>query len=157
MPRKKKHSVELDEEQREMLRVLVSKGEHKAREVNRGHILLQAERGKSDDEIADFLGLSAQAVYLTRRRFAEDGLEAAIFDKPRPPRGKLLDAEQEAHLIALTCSTPPDGREKWTVRLLTEKVVEMGIVDSISRETIRKTIKKMLSNRGRRKAGASQK
>ncbi len=153
----KKHLVELDERQRERLRLLVSKGEAKAREIRRGHILLQAERGKTDVEIADFLGISVQSVYVIRRKFSEKGLEAAIFDRKRSPRQTLLDAKQEAHLIALVCSEPPEGRTKWTIRLLREKVIEVGIVNAISRETIRKTLKKTFSNRGKKQVGAFQK
>lgn len=154
MPGPKKHSVELSDEQREQLRILVSTGEHKARVIRRGHILLMSEKGKTDEQIAEFLDITAQTVYLTRRKFVSGGLESALFDKPRPPKDKLFDAKKEANLIALTCSEPPEGREPWTIRLLTEKVIERGIVDDVSRETVRRTLKKTTSNRGKRKVGA---
>lgn len=157
MPGPPKHTVKLTEEQREQLRLLVSTGEHKARVIRRGHILLMSEKGKTDVQIADVFEVTAQTVYMTRRKFAEGGLENALFDKPRPPKDKLFDPKKEANLIALTCSEPPEGRERWTIRLLTEKVIERGILDDVSRETVRRTLKKTTSNRGKRKVGVSPK
>ncbi len=154
---RKKHIVELSDEQREQLRLLVSRGVEKARVIRRAHTLLLSERGKADDEIAEILHMTAQTAYLTRRKFSEGSLEDALFDRPRPRKKTKLDTKQEAHVIALSCSEPPEGRVRWTIRLLTEKVVEAGIIDEVSRETIRRTLKKTTSNRGRKSSGVSPK
>jgi hypothetical protein len=90
-----------------------------------------------------------------RKRFVKEGLESALYDKPRPGAKPLFDSKQEAYVIALACSTPPEDREQWTVRLLTDKVVELGVIDAVSRETIRRTLKKTILNLGRRNGGAS--
>lgn len=153
MPRPQNHIVKLSEEQREELRLMVTKGEEKARVIRRAHTLLLSEQGKTDEDIARILHITVQTVYQTRRKFAQRGIEETLFDKPRPGAKKKLDSKKEAHVIALTCSTPPAGRERWTIRLLTEKVIQAGIIEEISRETVRKTLKKTTSSRGRRRVG----
>lgn len=157
MPEPKKHIVTLTNEQREELRLLVSKGKEKARVIRRAHTLLLSERGKTDEEIADVLQIVPQTVYCTRKKFAAQGIESALFECPRPGAEKKLDVKQEAQIIALSCSKAPEGRKRWTIRLLTEKVVEAEIVEEISRETIRRTLKKTTSNRGRKSSGVSRK
>lgn len=142
MPRPKKYVVELREEQRSYLRDLVRKGTEKARKLTRARILLLSSEGKTDSFIADALGVSTQTVRNIRKRFAEEGLEAALNDRPRPGAQPKLDAKGEAFLIALACSDPPQGRECWTMQLLADKLVELGIVESISDETVRRVLKK---------------
>ena len=143
MPRKPtKYIVKLTDEQRSELLSLVSKGECKARVINRGNILLLSEKGKSAPQITESVPVSNQTVYNIRKRFVQEGLESALHEKQRPGAKRKLDIKQEAHVIALACSTPPDERVRWTVRLLTSKIVELGIVEEVSRETVRRTLKK---------------
>jgi transposase len=154
MPQKpRKYKVHLTEDIRCELLSLVNRGEAKARTIKRANILLLSDQGKTASEISKLLHASQQTVYNTRKRFIEEGVESALNERPRSGVKRCLDPKQEAHVIALACSTPPDGRERWTVRLLTEKVVELGIMEEVSRETVRRTLKKTRSNRGRRSDG----
>jgi len=107
-------------------------------------------------KVAAALDLSAGTVFRTKRRFAQEGLASALSERPRPPRPRKLDDKGEAHLIALACSPAPEGHDHWTLRLLAGKVVELGLVPSMSHEGIRKRLKKTRSNRGRRRSGASR-
>ena len=108
-----------------------------------------------DGEIAGALLINAATVARVRKRFVEEGVEAAINDKPRPGRERKLDGKQEAHLVAIACSSPPEGHVSWTLHLLADKVVELEFAGSISLETVRQILKKTNSSRGRRKSGAS--
>ena len=156
MPRKPtKYKVQLTDEQRSELLSIVSKGEHNARLIKRANILLLSDEGKTASQIVEALRISEQTVYNIRKRFVQEGLESAIHEKPRPGAKRKFQAEQEAHPIALACSEPPDGRERWTIRLLANKVVELGILDEVGRETVRRTLKKTSLSRGRRNNGAS--
>ena len=101
------------------------------------------------------VSMSAATVARTRRRFAEEGLEAAINDRPRPGRERKLNGRQEAHLVAVACSDAPAGHTNWTLHLLADKVVELEFAGSISLETVRQILKKTNSSRGRRRNGAS--
>mgnify|MGYP000227360946 CR=1 FL=1 len=153
MPRPKKHVVELTDEQRSSLLDLLKKGEAKARMLTRARILLLSAEGKTDRWIADALKVNPQTVRNIRKRFAEEGLEAALQERPRPGARPKLDGKQEAFLIALACSEPPEGREHWTMQLLADRLVELGIVASISDETVRRVLKKTTSSPGRRSNG----
>jgi transposase len=153
MPRPKKHVVELTDEQRSSLLDLLKKGEAKARMLTRARILLLSAEGKTDRWIADVLKVNPQTVRNIRKRFAEEGLEAALQERPRPGARPKLDGKQEAFLIALACSEPPEGREHWTMQLLADRLVELGIVASISDETVRRVLKKTTSSPGRRSNG----
>ncbi len=155
MPKRpKKYIVRLTDKQHSELLSLVSKGEHSARAIKRANILLLSAQGKTAPEIAEFAHISENTVYNIRRRFAQGELDSALYEKPRPGAKRTLDTKQEAHVIATACSEPPAGRARWTVRMLTDRIVELGIVDEISRETVRRTLKKTLSNRGRKSNGA---
>lgn len=153
MPRPKKYVVELTQEQRAYLLDLIGKGEAKARMLTRARILLLSAEGKTDKFVADVLKVNPQTVRNIRKRFAEEGLEAALRERPRPGAQPKLDAKQEAFLIALACSDPPEGREHWTMQLLADRLVELGVVDSISDETVRRVLKKTNSSPGRRSSG----
>ena len=142
MARPKKYPVQLTEEQRSSLHELLTKGEAKARMLTRARILLLSAEGKTDDFIADALKVAHQTIRNIRRRFAEEGLEAALTERPRPGGRPKLDGKQEAFLMALACSDPPEGREHWTMQLLADKLVALGVVDSISDETVRRVLKK---------------
>jgi transposase len=148
---KKKYLVELSEQERVYLHKLISSGSAPARKLNRARILLKTDvvgnhaeaQALSDRQIAQMLDTSIATVQRARERFYEGGLEAAL-ERSKPDRvyRRSLEGRAEAHLIALACSEPPQGRDRWSLRLLADKAVELGFVESISHETVRKTLKK---------------
>lgn len=137
-----KHAVTLRENERRRLIAIVSKGRNKASYIQRAHILLKSAEGKSDADISQMLYISESTVRRTRLRFKESGLDAALADKERPETGGLLSEAQQTYLIALACTQPPTGRERWTMELLASRLVEDGIVEHISPETVRLVLKK---------------
>jgi len=144
-----KHEVDLKEEERRKLFGIVSKGRNKAVVIQRAHMLLKVDEGKTDAEISQLLYVSEQTIRRVRLRYVTDGMQAALEDKRHPSTGSELDEKQEARLIALACSEPPAGRARWTLELLTQEVVKDGIVSSISPETVRLLLKKTNSNPGK--------
>ena len=144
-----KHEVHLKEEERRKLIGIVSKGRNKAVVIQRAHILLKVDEGKTDAEISQMLYISEQTIRRIRLRFAQAGLQAALEDKPHPATGSELDEKQEAGIIALACSEPPAGQARWTLELLTQAVLKDGIVTHLSPETVRLLLKKTNSNLGR--------
>lgn len=154
---RKKYRITLSAEEERQLNDLTSKGQAKAREFKRAMILLKANEGLTDPQIMAALNVSRPCVERIRKRYVTGGLEKAIHDDPRPGQKRKLDGRGEAHLIALTCTAVPDGYEHWELRLLADKLVEQGIVDRISHETVRQVLKKTNSNPGRSKCGASHK
>lgn len=140
-----KYIVKLTDEQRQDLEKITSSGAHPAREIKRAQILLKSDQREkwSYEQIAAALDVSEVTIAKVRRAFAEHGLEAALHRK-RPDREyeHALDGEGEAHLMALACSEPPKGRERWSLRLLQDRFVKLGYADSISHETIRRVLKK---------------
>jgi transposase len=144
-----KHEVHLKEEERRKLIGIVSKGRNKAVVIQRAHILLKVDEGKTDAEISQMLYISEQTIRRTRQRFVQEGLLAALEDKPHPATGSELDEKQEARIIALACSEPPAGQARWTLELLTQEVLKDGIVTHLSPETVRLLLKKTNSNLGR--------
>jgi transposase len=143
MPRKK-YLINLSEEERQALIDLTRKGELKARKFKRAMILLKANDGLSDPQIMAALNVSRPCVERLRKRFVEGGLERGLNEDPRPGQKRKLDGRAEAQLVATACSNAPEGHEHWTMRLLAGKLVELGIVESISHETVRLTLKKMM-------------
>ena len=150
----KKYRVRLVEDERQELKSLVSRGRAAAYKQTHARILLlsdenQADGAMKDEEIARALNVGTATVERVRRRCVEDGIEAALARKQQVNRrAKLLDGQGEARLIALACGEPPEGRADWTLRLLAERLVECEIVDSISTETVRQTLKKTGSSLG---------
>lgn len=144
----KRYIVDLTEPERTHLRELTKRGTVSARKLTRAHILLQAAEGAIDTRIAETLHVSVSTVERTRRRFVEEGLTAALTERPRPGGQPKLDGTQEAQLVALACSQPPTGREGWTMQLLADRLVALGVVPAISDETVRRTLKKGHSNPG---------
>ena len=145
----KRYKVTLDAEERQHLHDLIAAGKAAARKLAHARILLKADAADGgpawpDWPIADALEVSTDTVERVRRRFVEQGLDAALDRKQRerPPREVKLDGRAEARLIALACSAPPDGRAAWTMQLLADKLVELEVVDSISDETVRLALKK---------------
>ena len=144
----KKYIVTLSDEERQRLETLVSQGKAAARKIQRAWILLKADATPagpawSDEKIREAFTVSLVTIYRVRQAFVEEGFEAVLTraSKSRHRRRKL-DGEQEAHLIALACSKPPPGRRRWTLRLLADKMVELGHSDRVATETVRQTLKK---------------
>jgi transposase len=142
MPRKKYH-INLNAEERQQLSDLTSKGTVKARKLKRAMILIKADEGLTDAQIMAAINVSRPCVERIRKRFVEGGLERALNEDPRPGQRRKLDGRGEAQLIATTCSQAPQGHDRWTLRLLADKLVELRVVESISHETVRLTLKKM--------------
>ena len=156
MARKQSYEVKLSESERRHLENIVSSGSEKARKLTRARILLKADAGWIDKEIRLALDVGQATVGRIRKLYAEEGLERALNQKAsRRQYSRKLDGAAEAQLIALTCGTPPEGRARWTLRLLSERLVELEEVDvdSISHETIRRVLKKTNSSLGRRSNG----
>ena len=145
----KKYIVTLTTDERQSLRGLISAGKASALKSIHARILLKADAAEGgpawpDNRIAEAVEASVPTVERVRQRFVEQGLEAALVRKKqdRPSRQRALDGRAEAQLIALACSKPPDGRKAWTMRLLADKLVELEVVESISGETVRRSLKK---------------
>ena len=138
----KRSIVDLTADERAGLLALLHKGVAPARRLTRARILLLADEGGTDQEVAAALHVHPATAERARRRFVEGGVERALSDKPRPGGRPKLDGKQEAHLVALACSAPPEGRARWTMRLLADRLVELALVDAISDETVRRTLKK---------------
>ncbi len=139
--------VRLNKEEQEYLSDFVSKGKSAAREIKNANMLLSLDRNGSNmsiDDVRRIFRCHRKTVYKLRKRFVEEGLDAALKRKKRetPPTAPKLDGEAEGHLIRLADSQPPEGRDRWTLCLLADKLVELKIVSSISYETVRKTLKK---------------
>lgn len=139
---RKKYIVELAPEEREALREMTRKGEIRARKMKRAMILLKADEGMTDPEIMMALDVSRPTTERIRKRFVEGGLDRALNEDPRPGQKRRLDGRAEAQLIAIACSEPPPGHDHWALRLLADRLVELEIVDSISHECVRQTLKK---------------
>lgn len=139
---RKIYVVSLTDEERATLLELTKKGSAPARKIARAHILLQAADGRTDQEVADALNVGRATVERTRKRFVEGNLEHALSERSRPGAKRKLDGKQEALLIATACSTPPEPRVRWTMQLLADKLVELKVVDTISDETVRRTLKR---------------
>ena len=145
---KKVHQVQLNEEERQQLLDLTQKGESKARKVRRAQVMLLVDRGKTDEAIKDALSCSLNMIYRTRQKFAQDGLDAALSEKPRCGGPRKLDAKGEALLVATACSAAPEGRECWTMQLLADRLIELKVVETISDEAVRLALKKTSSSPG---------
>ncbi len=156
----KKYRIKLSEEERLSLTEMVSKGKAAAYRRRHAHILLLADEnsesgGMVDKRIAESVLVGVATVERVRRRCVEEGLEAALERRKQKNRRKpVLDGEGEARLVAIACSSPPEGHVRWSLRLLADKLVELEVVESISRETVSKVLKKTNLSPGRASAGA---
>src|SRR5262245_35174114 len=151
----KRHIVQLSEGQRAALEQRFA-GPLTLRQRNRVQVLLRADRGETDGGIAEELGISTGTVANIRRRFATEGCDAALIEKPRRGVPAKLDGKAEAIVVALACSKAPGGRARWTAKLLAHRLVELQVVESISDDTILRVLKKTRSSRGRSGRGASR-
>ena len=136
-----RYRVELDQTERAELTALLSGGKHAARKLKRAQILLAADAGASDDNIATSVGVGGSTVYRTKQRFVLGNLQAALNEQARPGASRKLSGKQEALLVATTCSKPPQGRARWTLELLAGEMVKLTEHDSVSRETVRRRLK----------------
>lgn len=146
--RAKKYIVDLSEAEEAQVRSLIKTGKRKARTITRAYILLLANENQTDEAIASSLRVHVSTVERTRKKFVIGGSDCALQESPHPPKPRLLEAKQEAFLIATACSSPPEGRTRGTMQLLADELVNLGIVDSISDETVRQTLKKTKLSRG---------
>jgi len=151
----KKYTVELSSEERKILNRLLTSGRGPARMFTRARILLKADQSFEgpmwpDEKISEAFDVTVQTVERVRRQLVEEGFDAVLSRREYKQKvsRKKVDGKVEAHLIALSCSEPPEGRTRWTLRLLADKIVELGYVESISHEAIRQTLKKTNLNPG---------
>ena len=151
----KKYTVQLDAEQRQMLESMLTGGKEAARSQTHARILLKADQGSfgpgwTDEQIADALAVGRATVERVRQRFVQGGLMDALVRRPQPerPAQRKMDGALEAHLVTLACSQTEGGQKRWTMRLLADKLVQLGYVDQISYQTVWVTLKKMHSNPG---------
>jgi len=148
----KTHVVKLKPRERLELERFVSRGRHSVRELARARVLLAVDRdGCTDQDAADEAGVSVGTVERTRKRYCTEGLAATVGGHPQPPRPqkRRIDGEAEARLVTLACSTPPDGRERWTLDLLADRMVRLRYVDgAVSGQTVRRVLKKTRSSPG---------
>jgi transposase len=158
----KKYIVKLKPEERAELLELTQNGQAAAKTLTHARVLLKAnatesQPGWTDQAIGDALDVSVATIERVRRLYVQQGLDAALKRKSRTQhRSRRLDGNQEAHLIALTCSEPPTGHSRWTLRLLADRMVKLEYAEELSHETVRRTLKKTNSNRGRRNNGVSR-
>ena len=137
-----KYLVELSNEEKTLLVDLIAKGKTSARKLKRANILLMSNNRMSQDkEISSALNVGTATIYRTKKQFVEDGLEAALNEGARSGMPRCLDGNQEALLIALACSKPPEGLCRWTLSLITEKLVALTEIDDVSTETVRRRFK----------------
>ena len=142
----KKYVVVLEADERRKLQGIVHSGKHSARKLRWAQALLRADEGWTDEKIAEAFDLSVPMAQRIRQRFVEEGLEVALGARSHDPRPYLqrLDGAQEAKLIALACGKAPEGRQRWTLRLLADKIVQLHVVERVSYQTVRRVLKKRL-------------
>jgi putative transposase len=148
MAMKRVHVVKLTKEDRNYLTRFLRKGKSSARSQTRARILLLSDEGLEDDEIVNTLKVSKSTVCRIRKRYCRQGLDFSLSEKPRRGAPPKIDGRVEAQLTLLACSEPPEGRSRWTIRLLADRLVEMEVVDSISHMSVQRLLKKMRLNLG---------
>ena len=151
---REKFAVRLTPEERDRLEHLVRAGRSPARVATRARILLKTSEGWSAPKVAQALDVAESSVYRIKRRFSKDGLDGVLQDRPQANRYRKLDDRAGAHLIALACTPGPEGYDHWTLRALAGRAVELGLVTSLSHESVRRHLKKTPSSRGRGSSGA---
>lgn len=157
----KRYRVTLERQERGELEGITRKGSHQSQKVINALILLNCDEGEFNErqvrgeDVAEILRISARKVDRVKKRFVEEGLEAALGGRQgrRPSYTRKADGEFEARLIALSCSKPPKGHAQWSLRLLADRAVELEYIDNVSYETVRRVLKKTKSNRGSRSDG----
>ena len=143
-----KYGVRLSTPEKRQLRQVISTGKSSSRAITRARILVKTDEGWSASQVAAALDISERTVFRAKRRYAEEGLDEVLRHRNQVNRYRKLDDRGEAHLIAPACSPAPEGHDHWTLRLLAGKAVELGLVESLSHETVRLRLKKTRSSRG---------
>ena len=152
----KRISVEIDENTLSELNSIVRKGMRTVRVVTHARILLLSHSGRRSDEIAEMLGVDPDTVLRVKKRFLAGGIEKALHDDPKPGQPKKYGDKETAEIIALACSSPPEGRRRWSIRLLVEELKKRPSFEGINREVVRMILKKTTQNPGREECGASR-
>ena len=147
----------LPTEQLNHLQLMLTKGKHAVRSLKRAQVLLALHQGKSPSVVAPLVGVSPAMAYNIRNRYLAEGLTAALSEKPRPGQPSKFDKAAQAHLTAIACSQAPDGRSRWTLRLLADRLVELRLVESISYKTVGEQLKKTPLSPGSNSSGVSLK
>ncbi len=150
----KKLNLELSRKDRIILKGLLGHGEHHAREMMRASILTALDRGVEDNAIAQVLETERTTIWRTRKAYQEGGLASALYDMPRSGRPKKYEMREQAEIVALACSDPPEGRERWTLTLLTQAACRKKGLDTLNRESVRLILKKTNVSLGSRRCGA---
>lgn len=145
----RKDKLELTKIERQKLKEMIRKGSNKARVITRARLLLLSDQGLNDQQVAEALQIGRATVERVRRRAVRENVEAALGERPRPGQKRKLNEKQEARLVAIACSDPPPGQKRWTIQLLMEEIIQQGVVDTISFETVRRVLKKTMSNPGK--------
>ena len=149
------YAVHLSVQERGRLKKMIRAGRNSTQAITRARILLKTDEGWTAPQVATAFDVSERTVRRVKRRYVEDGLEEVLRHHNSPDPYRKVDDKVEAHLIALACSPAPEGHDHWTLRALAGKVVELGLVESLSHETVRLHLKKTHSNRGGSSSGAS--
>jgi putative transposase len=149
----KRYRVTLTDTERDRLQALGRKRTAPVRTVRRAQALLLAAEGKTDEVIGEQLRMGVSTLEWLRRRFVEEGLEASLRERPRPGARPKLGPKEQAFVVALACTKPPEGRHRWTMQLLADRVVELELVPDISDEAIRRLLKRTDSSRGSTRSG----
>lgn len=139
---RKKNLIKLKLKDQELLKQLIAKGSQKARTITRSRILLMANDGKTDTQIIETLGTARNTIRTVRYRYVHQGLESAINEQPRPGAPSKFTGRDKAKITAIACSKPPEGRNRWTLRLIADSMVELDIVGDISHHTVQRVLKK---------------
>lgn len=150
----KQLELELKRQDRLILKGLLRRGEHHAREMARANMLLALDRGMEDSTIARVLGVERTTIWRTRRAYLDGGLPSALYDMPRPGRPIKYRMREQSEIVALACSDPPEGREHWTLTLLTQAARQRAGLDGVNRESVRLILKKTNVSLGSRRCGA---
>ena len=150
-----KYEVKLTAEEKGHLRRMIRSGRSSAQVNTRARVLLKIDEGWTAPQVAEAMEVAERTVFRIKRRFAEEGLEETLYRRNQINRHRKVDERVEAHLIALACTEAPEGHDHWTLRLLAGKTVELGLVESLSHETVRLHLKKTRSSRGGSSSGAS--
>ena len=137
-------NIELTPAEKSSLKELINKGRHRSQELKRALILLLVAEGKPKRDVAQLVGISYSTVFNVLNAYRRGGLSEALYDAPRSGRVAELSPEQRAHITAIACSAAPSGHSRWTLRLLADRLVELGVVEHISHEHVRRVLKKTL-------------
>lgn len=145
---RKAKGLKLRQKDREELKEFLSVGKRSARSIKRAMILKYLDEGRHSLQIIELLDTSLPTICKVKNRYNEEGLEAALSERPRSGQPKKIRQRQEAYITSVACSEPPQGRKRWTIELITDKVIELGYIEKVSRESVRKVLKKVSLNPG---------